>query len=188
MVWPNTPPQEWPTTPDEAAAAFAEHVALGERAAVPRPAVQDGTTATAELPRLAEDGTPFGVASVINMQTVQLNDGSTAWVVIGAQSEEIVVDFPATGELLAGGTFVRGQGRGFEGTIIFRIEDRDGQLGTALAQGGALGENQPFETHVLFDQRPASGDWGILTGYSTSPVDGSLSALTMVPTRLVDKS
>ena len=188
MVWPNAAPSEWPRTPDEAAAAFARHVALGDRAAEPRPAVPGGTTATAELPRLGEDGTPFGLAAIINMQEVPLGDGTTAWTVVSAQSEDIVVDFPATGELLAGGTFVRGHGQGFEGTIAFRIEDRDGLLGTALAQGGAMGENIPFETHVLFDQRPASGDWAILTGYTTSAADGSLSALTMLPTRLVDKS
>lgn len=188
MVWPNVAPPDWARTPDEAAAAFAQHVALGDRAAEPRPAVQGGTTAIAELPRLGEDGAPFGLATTINMQEVTLDDGTTAWVVASAQSEDIVVDFPAIGELLAGGTFVRGHGQGFEGTIAFRIEDRDGMLGTALAQGGAMGENIPFETHVLFDQRPASGDWAIVIGYTTSAADGSLSALTMVPTRLVDKS
>ena len=188
MVWPNVGLVEWPRTPDEAAAAFAQHVALGDRAAEPRPALQGGTTATAELPRLGEDGAPFGLATTINMQEVTLDDGTTAWVVVSAQSEDIVVDFPAIGELLAGGTFVRGHGQGFEGTIAFRIEDRDGVLGTALAQGGAMGDNIPFETHVLFDQRPASGDWAIVIGYTTSAADGSLSALTMVPTRLVDKS
>ena len=181
-------PTAWPRTPDEAAKAFAQHVALGNRAAAPRPAVQDGNTATAELPRLGEDGTPFGLASVINMQKVTLDDGTTAWVVVNAQSEDIVVDFPAIGELLAGGTFVSGHGQGFEGTIIFHIEDRDGVLGAALAQGGAMGENLPFETHVLFDQRPASGNWAILTGYTISAADGSLSALTILPTHLVDKS
>ena len=187
-MWPTTMPTAWPRTPDEAAKAFAQHVALGDRAAAPRPAVQNGNTATAELPRLGEDGTPFGLATTINMQEATLDDGTTAWVVVNAQSDDIVVDFPAVGDLLAGGTFVRGHGQGFEGTIVFRIEDRDGVLGAALAQGGAMGENLPFETHVLFDQRPASGDWAILTGYTTSAADGSLSALTMVPTRLVDKS
>lgn len=188
LVWPTSVPLEWSRTPDEAAAAFAQHVAIGGRAAGPRPAVQDGMIATAELPRLREDGTPFGMATTIHMQAALLDDGSTAWVVVSAQSEDIVVDFPAPGELLAGGTIVRGEGRGFEGTIVLRIEDQDGLLGMALAQGGALGENQPFETPLPFDQRPASGEWAALTGYTDSAVDGSLSALTMLPMKLVDGS
>ena len=187
-VWPTFDPAEWPRTPDQAAAAFARHVALGERAADPSPALQDGTTATAQLPRLAEDGSPFGVATTISMQEAQLDDGSLTWVVISAQSKDIVVESPTVGELLAGGTVVVGEGNGFEGTIVFQIEDQDGLLGLALAQGGALGENQPFETQLPFDERPASGDWAILVGYTTSAADGSLSALTMLPMRLVDAS
>ncbi len=188
LVWPTETPPEWPRTPDEAAAAFAQHVALGERAALPRPSIQSEMTATAELPRIAEDGSLFGLASTIYMQQVQLDDGSLAWVVISAQSKDIVVESPAVGELLAGGTVVVGQGNGFEGTIVFQVEDQDGLLGLALAQGGALGENLPFETQLPFDERSASGDWAILVGYTTSAVDGSISSLTMLPMRLVDGS
>lgn len=188
LVWPTDPPPEWPRTPDEAAAAFAQQIALGERSAQPRPAIQTGITATAELPRLAEDGTPFGLASTIYMQQIQLDDGTTTWVVINTWSEDIVVNAPAVGEMLAGGTVVKGEGQGFEGTIVFQVEDQDGLLGLALAQGGALGENLPFETQMPFDQRLASGDWAILTGYTTSAADGSISALTMLPMRLVDGS
>jgi hypothetical protein len=137
---------------------------------------------------LAEDGSPFGVATRIHMQQVQLGDDSLAWVVISAQSDDIVVESPMVGELLAGGTLVTGEGKGFEGTIVFQIEDQDGLLGLALAQGGALGENLPFETPLPFDQRPASGDWATLTGFTDSAADGSLSALTMLPMRLVDGS
>ena len=186
LVWPTTAPPEWPRTPDEAAAAFAQHVARGMRAAEPRPAVQDGANATAELPRLAEDGTPFGLASVIHLQEVGREDGTTAWVVLSAQSPDIVVESPAVGELLAGGTVVVGEGQGFEGTIVLQVEDQDGLLGMALAQGGALGENMPFRAELLFNQRPASGELAVLVGYTDSAVDGSLSALTMLPMRLVD--
>ncbi len=188
LVWPTFEPEAWPRTPDEAAAAFARQVARGERGTEPRPAVQNGATATAELPRLAEDGSPFGLASTIHMQQVQLDDGTLTWVVISAQSDDIVVESPMVGELLAGGTVVVGEGQGFEGTIVFQIEDQDGLLGLALAQGGALGENHPFETPLPFDQRPASGHWATLTGFTDSAVDGSLSALTMLPMRLVDAS
>ncbi len=188
LVWPTFEPEAWPRTPDEAAATFAQQVARGERAAEPRPAVQNGTTATAELPRLAEDGSLFGLASTIHMQQVQLGDGTLTWVVISAQSDDIVVESPMVGELLAGGTLVVGEGQGFEGTIVFQIEDQDGLLGLALAQGGALGENHPFETQLPFNERPASGDWATLAGFTNSAVDGSLSALTMLPMRLVDGS
>ena len=188
LVWPTFEPEAWPRTPDEAAGGFARQVARGERAAEPRPAVQNGTTATAELPRLAEDGSPFGLASTIHMQQVQLDDGSLAWVVISAQSDDIVVESPMVGELLAGGTVVVGEGNAFEGTIVFQIEDQDGLLGLALAQGGAFGQNLPFETPLPFDERPASGDWATLTGFENSAADGSLSALTMLPMRLVDGS
>ena len=188
FVWPKFEPEEWPRTPDEAAAGFAQQIARGERAAEPRPAAKSGSMATAELPRIAEDGSPFGLASTIHMQEVQLDDGSRAWVVISAQSDDIVVESPMVGELLTGGTTVAGEGKGFEGTIVFQIEDQDGLLGMALAQGGALGENLPFETQLPFDQRPVSGNWATLTGFTDSAVDGSLSALTMLPMRLVDGS
>ncbi len=188
LVWPRFEPEAWPRTPDEAAAGFARQVARGERAAEPRPAAQSGTSATAELPRLGEDGSPFGMATRIHMQQVQLDDGSLAWVVISAQSDDIVVESPMVGELLAGGTVVVGEGNAFEGTIVFQIEDQDGLLGLALAQGGALGQNLPFETPLPFDERPASGDWATLTGFENSAADGSLSALTMLPMRLVDGS
>ena len=187
LVWPTTALPEWPRTPDEAAMAFALRVARGERAAEPRPAVRQGTTATAELPRLAEDGTHFSLASVIHLEAVELEDGTTTWVVISARSPDIVIDSPAPGELLAGGTVV-GEGRGFEGTIVLQIEDQDGLLGVALAQGGALGENLPFEAALPFNQRLASGDLAVLVGYTESAVDGSISALTMLPMRLVDGS
>ncbi len=188
LVWPRFEPETWPRTPDEAAAGFAQQVARGERAAEPRPAVQSDTTATAELPRLAEDGSPFGLASTIHMQQVQLADGTLTWVVISAQSDDIVVESPMAGELLADGAVVVGEGQGFEGTIVFQIEDQDGLLGSAFAQGGALGENLPFETQLPFNERPASGDWATLTGFTDSAADGSLSALTMLPMRLVDGS
>ncbi|MYG94737.1 MAG: hypothetical protein F4138_07135 [Acidimicrobiia bacterium] len=188
LVWPRFEPEVWPRSPDEAAMAFAQHIARGDRVAQPRPAIQSGITATAELPRLAEDGTSFGVATTIHLQQVQLVDGSLAWVVMMALSDDIVVDFPAVGALLAGGTFVLGEGRGFEGTILFQLEDQLGQLGFAFAQGGALGENLPFKTHLLFAQRPASGLWATLIGSTQSAVDGSLLALTMLPMRLVDGS
>ncbi|WP_419849437.1 Gmad2 immunoglobulin-like domain-containing protein [Candidatus Poriferisocius sp.] len=188
LVWPTTAPPEWPQTPDEAARAFAQRVARGDRAAEPRPTVQEGTTATAELPRLAEDGSPFGLASIIHLQEVELEDGTTAWVVLSARSPDIVVDSPAVGETLAGGTVVVGKGQGFEGTIVLQIEDQDGLLGMAFAQGGALGENLPFEAPLPFNQRPASGDVAVLVAYTTSAVDGSLSSLTMLPMRLVDAS
>ncbi len=188
LVWPKFEPEAWPRTPDEAAAGFARQVARGDRAAEPLPAAQSGTSATAVLPRLGEDGSPFGMATRIHMQQVQLADGSLAWVVISAQSDDIVVESPMVGDLLAGGTLVRGEGQGFEGSIVFQIEDQDGLLGLALAQGGALGENLPFETPLPFDQRPASGDWATLTGFDSSAADGSLSALTMLPMRLVDGS
>ena len=188
LVWPRFEPEVWPSTPDEAAAGFALQVARGERAAVPRPAVQSDMAATAELPRLAEDGSPFGLATTIHMQKAQLDDGTTAWVVINTWSEDIVVDAPVAGELLAGATLVRGEGNGFEGTIVFQVEDQDGLLGLALAQGGALGQNLPFEISLPFDQRLASGDWATLTGYTTSAVDGSISSLTMLPMRLEDGS
>ena len=57
----------------------------------------------------------------------------------------------------------------------------DGLLGLALAQGGALGQNLPFETQLPFDERPTSGNWATLTGFTDSAADGSLSALTMLP-------
>lgn len=188
LVWPTFEPEAWPRTPDEAAAGFAQQVAQGERAAEPLPAAQTDTLATAVLPRLAEDGSPFGVATRIHMQQVQLTDSSLAWVVISAQSDDIVVESPLVGELLAGGTVVVGEGQGFEGTIVFQVEDQDGLLGLALAQGGALGENLPFEIPLPFNERPASGDWATLTGFTNSAVDGSLSALTMLPMRLIDAS
>ena len=188
LIWPRFEPEAWPRTPDEAAAGFAQHVARGDRAAEPRPAVQSETTATAELPGLSEEGSPFGLATTIHMQHVQLGDGSRAWVVVSAQSDDIVVESPAVGELLNGGTVVRGAGNGFEGSIVFEIEDQNGLLGMALADGGSMGENLPFETSVPFEQRPASGDWAILTGYTTSAADGSLSALIMLPMRLIEGS
>lgn len=188
LVWPRFEPAAWPRTPDEAAAGFAQHVPRGERAAKPRPAVQTGMTATAELPRLDPDGLPFGVATTIHMQQVQVADGSLAWVVIGAHSNDIVVKSPMAGELLANGIVVEGEGKAFEGTIVFEIRDQDGLLGRALAQGGALGENLPFEISLSFE-RPASGHWATLTGFTISPIDGGpLSSLTMLPLRLVGES
>ncbi len=187
LVWPRFEPAAWPRTPDEAAAAFAQQVARGEWAAKPRPAVQSGITATAELPRLHPDGLPFGVATTFHMRQVQFADGSLAWVVISAHSNDIVVKSPMAGELQADGIVVAGEGNAFEGAIVFEIRDQDGLLGRALAQGGALGENISFEISLPFE-RPASGNWATLTGFALSPIDGGpLSALTMLPLRLVDE-
>ncbi|MCY4257001.1 MAG: hypothetical protein OXE04_01740 [bacterium] len=187
LVWPRSEPDVWPQTPDQAAVAFAAQIASGIAAAQPRPAIQVGSTATAELPRIAEGGTPFGLASTIHLQQVQLQDGSETWVVTHALSPDIVIRTPAAGHLLDANTVVIGEGRGFEGTIILEIEDQDGLLGSAIADGGSLGENEPFETPLPFT-RNASGDWANLVGFTTSAADGSISALTMLPMRLEDGS
>ncbi len=186
LIWPRFEPEIYPSTPDEAATAFAAQIA--ETTVQPRPAVVDGQTATAQLPRTAEDGSSFGLASTIYLQQVQLPDSTLVWVVTSALSPDIVVESPAVGELLAGGTVVVGEGNGFEGTIILEIEDQDGLLGLAIADGGALGENLPFVAQLPFSERPASGNWANLIGFTTSAVDGSLSALTMLPMRLLDGS
>ncbi|WP_419918491.1 hypothetical protein [Candidatus Poriferisocius sp.] len=186
FVWPLlSTPAEWPRTPDEAAAAFVEYVAMGEKAATPRPAVQTGTTATAELPLRRWDGVHEGLASTIYMQAAQLDDGTTTWVVVRAQSKNVVVDYPPAGELLIKGTTIRGQGQNFEGSISFQVFDRGGVLGTALAVGGALGENMPFKTQMQFDRCPVSEGKGVLASILYPQVeDVSLQDLTMLPVRL----
>ena len=79
-------------------------------------------------------------------------------------------------------------GQGFKNTTLLQIEYRDGTLGLALGQERASGENLPFEIHLLLDQRPVSGNWAALTGFTESAVSGSLSFRTILPMVLVEGS
>jgi LysM repeat protein len=100
-------------------------------------------------------------------------------------SNNIVVFQPLSGTKIREGQKLKGLARVFEGTILYRIVDPNGQLITqetpvqTTAGAPAYGS---FSTEITFDQQPAAQS-GELWVYSRSPRDGSIQDLVQLPVR-----
>jgi hypothetical protein len=89
----------------------------------------------------------------------QMDDDS--WYVLGAMSEEIVLEEPENFATVGDPVEVRGEGRAFEGTIPVRvIADQHGVVGEDFVTGGGT-ELSPFEGEVDLDL-PDGAEYGIV--------------------------
>ncbi|TMN22223.1 LysM peptidoglycan-binding domain-containing protein [Lentibacillus cibarius] len=97
-------------------------------------------------------------------------------------SNNIVVFQPLPGTKIREGQILSGFARAFEGTILYRIIDHNGQIVTeespiqTAAGAPAYGS---FSTSIRFNQQPAT-QTGELWVYTKSPRDGSMQDLVQI--------
>ena len=99
--------------------------------------------------------------------TVHLAQGDEGCVVIGATSEEIVVDAPGDGADITSPIVVHGQANAFEGTVV--VEVRPAGSTEAIGEGfvtGASGELAPFEGAIDFASGTEAGGSGAVVFYA----------------------
>jgi hypothetical protein len=90
----------------------------------------------------------------------QMDDDS--WYVIGAMSEEIILDEPENFTTAGNPVRVRGEGRAFEGTIPVRVlADQHGVVGEDFVTGGGGPEFGAFEGEIDIDL-PDGAEYGIV--------------------------
>ncbi len=108
--------------------------------------------------------------------------GDGPYSVIGATTDNIAVDEPASGDTVTDPVDVAGRSTAFEATV--RVEVRqDGQtfgqqLGEGIVMGGASGDLEPFAGSISFDAptEPA----GAVVFFTDSARDGSVQEATVV--------
>ena len=108
----------------------------------------------------------------------QLGDDGSWWVV-GAQTENLLLEDPSAGDTISSPLTVSGRARAFEGTVEVELR-ADGQLepiGATFATGGSDAA-RPFTAELEFPPPNVSG--GMLMLLARSPRDGMVMEATVV--------
>lgn len=146
-------------------AGFPENVVVGD--------LREGDSRSGEVElRTTEQG------PVTTVLVRQLGDDESWWV-LGAQTDNIVLDDPSAGDTVSSPLSVEGRARAFEGNVEVELR-ADGQLepiGGTFATGGS-DALRPFSAEVEF---PAPGvEGGVLMLLSRSAEDGAVMEATVV--------
>ena len=169
------------TTPEAAATSFVEN-AVGVPAHLGPFMAGDARSGEIELRFAGESGTTPVVRGTLLVRMLGPDDG---WFVIGAVSDGVTIDSPASAATVPAGTLtVAGSARGFEGTVIVEAL-RPGQaapLDRQIAQGGSLADLAPY-TATLDLSGAAPGETLAIvvrggTGHGEDP--GELAAIPVV--------
>jgi hypothetical protein len=115
--------------------------------------------------------------------TVHVAQGEEGCVVIGATSDQIVVDQPGTDDEITSPASVSGQAQAFEGTVVVQVRPR---LGTqALGEGFVTGRSDalgPFSGTVDFMSGTEAGGAGAVVFYAPDESgEGTAIYATVVP-------
>jgi hypothetical protein len=117
--------------------------------------------------------------------TVHLAQGTDGCVVIGATTEDIVVDAPGDGAEITSPIAVHGQANAFEGTVV--VEVRPAGSTSAIGEGfvtGASGELAPFEGSIDFTSGTEAGGDGAVVFYAPDESgEGTAISATVVGVR-----
>jgi hypothetical protein len=172
-VWPAKGKAPF-STPTGAALDFARAF-LGMTAAVTDGESAPGTTTFVAVRPFAE------ASAVTNVATVR---SGTGWVVVGATTNDIVLNDPATGAVVSSPLMVSGSAAAFESQI--RIELRSAgsvtPIATTTAMGGPNGEMGPFTAGLTYSAPP--GDGVLVVGADDASGHGDLSYATVVMVKL----
>lgn len=176
VVWPDPGSEVRYSEPEEAAHAFAEELVgfsdpvYGE--------LREGDERSGEVPVRARDDGPETTVLVR-----ELSDGN--WWVIGAVTEQIMLEEPLPGSGIVDPVFLFGQASAFEGTVQVSILRRGETepIGEGFVTGSGTEELGPFEGEVSFDD-PGEGA-GVILLYTTNAEDGGIWQATAIPVNFV---
>lgn len=109
----------------------------------------------------------------------QLSDD--AWYVLGAMTEDIVLDDPTAGTAIDDPLQLSGQARAFEGTVQVAVFERGGTepLDEGFVTGSGGPDLGPFEGEVSWSN--PGGGWGSVVLYTESAEDGRVWQATAIP-------
>jgi hypothetical protein len=105
------------------------------------------------------------------------------WTVVGATSENIILDRPTAMEKVASPVHIEGRSTAFEGNVVVEVRednqiDKEGELGLTPLTGGSMGEFGPLVGDVPFGATTASG--GAVVAYTSSAMDGAVEEVAAV--------
>jgi len=143
-----------------------------------------GDAASGEVPLFGatEGGGPGALRSTILVR--QLDGG---WYVIGAVSDDVTIDVPATlAEVPIGPVEVSGTGRGFEGTVVLTAT-LAGEDGAPLAQEPVIaGSAEALEPYAVTLDVGGAGDGVTVAIVATTDIGGTdAPGIAAVPVVLV---
>ncbi len=103
------------------------------------------------------------------------------WWVLGAATDDIVLDDPQPGGAIDDPLQLSGRARAFEGTVQVAVLERGGTepLGTGVVTGSGGGELGPFEGEVRWSN--PGGGWGVVLLFTESMEDGRVWQAAAVP-------
>ena len=175
-VWPAKGSTVRYTNPVSAARSFAVHFVGFQSPVVGR--FQQGDNRSGEV-----TVRPRATGPVTTVFVRQLEDGN--WWVLGAATDQIRLDSPATGDLISSPVRLTGAAQTFEGHATVTIRE-DGVL-APLASGyvtGRMDEMGPFDGQVSF-VRPPSQRYGALLLTAESAETGELWQATVIRVQLL---
>lgn len=163
--------------PGTTAAAFARDYVGMLDPAVGEAKASDGGTVGVEVRPRGEDGDPVpdgGPSSVVTLRSYETAGGATVWTVVSAASPNLVVDEPAPGDVVGDVVRVRGQGTGYEGSVVAEVRQDGMELGSSLGEAvgitGSVGELGPLSLDVSIDDPSEPG--GALLVTTDTGLDG----------------
>ena len=171
-VWPVSSTSQRFDDPSAAARSFAVQLA-----GFPDDAIvgdfREGDSSSGEVEVRANERGPITTVLVRQLG----DDGS--WWVVGAQTENILLESPSAGDQVSSPLTVSGRARAFEGTVEVELR-ADGQLepiGATFVTGGS-GEMGDFTGELEFPQPDVEG--GVLMLLHRSAEDGAILEATVV--------
>lgn len=105
------------------------------------------------------------------------------WTVIGATTENIVLDRPTALEDVSSPVHIEGRSTAFEGNVVIEVREdgqieKQGELGLTPLTGGSMGELGPLVGDVPFGATTATG--GAVVAYTSSAMDGAIEEVAAV--------
>lgn len=173
VVWPDPGESTGFDSPEEAARSFAVDLAGFTEPRVGEFRAGDGRSGEIEI-----RPSDTGPVTTILLRQVAADE---SWWVIGAVSEDIVIDQPSTGQVVTGTMLVAGEARAFEGTVDVALfaHGQTEPLVTGFVTGRGDGELGAFEES--FDVPASASGPGFLLLTSPNADDGAAWTVAAIP-------
>ena len=171
VVWPDPGGDTRYADPVEAVRGFAAFAGFTE------PLVGELMEGDARSGEVEVRATEEGPVSTVLVR--RMSDDN--WWVLGATTEDIVLDEPLPGAAIDHPLRLSGSARAFEGTVQVRVFERGDSepLGEGFVTGSGGGELGPFEGEVAWSN--PGGGWGVVLLSTESMDDGHLRQVAAIP-------